>query len=113
MFEHFIDKEKDLCFCQIDKPFTDKPYTCVIEEFSKHDFLPMFTSFYICSSWGVCAKDHIFLAHLWKHLDMTKQFGSFDLEKRLQQRIKDCEAGKPEPRIYREPISKVKELFLE
>lgn len=113
MFEHYVDKEKDLCFCQIDKPFTDRPYTCVIEEFTKEDFLPMFTAFYICQSWGVSPKDHIFLAHLWKYLDMSSRFGELDLEKRLRENVEACATGKPEPRVYREPIKDVLELFKE
>lgn len=111
MFEHYIDKEKDLCFCQIEKPFTDRPYTCVIENFSKEDFLPMFTAYYICSSWGVAPQDHVFLAHLWKYLDMGKKHGDLDLEKRLRQNIEECSKGKPEPRVYRDYIKEVRELF--
>ena len=111
MFEHYIDKEKDICYCQIEKPFTDKPYTCLIEEYSKNDFLPMFTAFYICQSWGVSPKDHVFLAHLWKHMDMQKTHGDFDLEKRLRQNIQECQDGKPEPRVYRDSIQDVIELF--
>lgn len=113
MFEHFIDKEKDMCYCQIDKPFTDRPYTCVIEKFSEEDFLPMFTAFYICQSWGVAAQDNIFLAHIWKHLDMKTKFGDLDLEKRLQKNILECSNGKPEPRVYREKIKDVIKLFEE
>ena len=111
MFEHFIDKEKDLCFCQIEKPFTDRPYTCVIENFSKEDFVPMFTAFYICQSWGVAPQDHVFLAHIWKHLDMNVKYGKLDLEKRLLKNIEDCQNGKPEPRVYRDYIQDVIDLF--
>lgn len=111
MFEHYIDKEKDLCFCQIEKPFTDKPYTCVIENFSTEDFVPMFTAFYICQSWGVTSKDHVFLAHLWKYLEMGEKYGKLDLEKRLIKNIEECKAGKDEPRVYREYIKNVIELF--
>lgn len=111
MFDHFVDKEKDLCFCQVEKPFTDRPYTCVIENFSKEDFLPMFTAYYVCQSWGVCAQDHMFLAHLWKFLDMKDRFGDLDLEKRLMKTVEECKNGKPEPRVYRQPIKEVVELF--
>lgn len=111
MFAHWVSSEKDVCICQIDKPFTDKPYTCVIEQFSKVDFVPMFTAFYICQSWGVTPKDSIFLVHLWNHLDMKSKYGQIDLERRLQQNIKECEQGMPEPRVYREDIEYVKNLL--
>jgi len=113
MFSHWMDPAKDICICQIDKPFTDKPYTCVIEKFSEVDFVPMFTAFYICSSWGVCAKDSIFLVHLWNHLDMKARYGQIDLERRLKERIKACEDGAPEPRVYRDDIQAVKDLLFE
>lgn len=111
MFSHFISTEKDMCVCQIDKPFTDKPYTLVIEEFSKNDFEPLFTGLYICNSWGVSPKDTIFLVHLWNHLDMKTKFGKIDLEERLKRSVMECRQGKPEPRVYRENIAHVKDLF--
>jgi len=111
MFSHWMDTAKDICICQIDKPFTDRPYTCVIEKFSEVDFVPMFTAYFICQSWGVTPKDSIFLVHLWNHLDMKSRYGSIDLEVRLKERIARCDAGEPEPRVYREPIDEVKKLF--
>jgi hypothetical protein len=113
MFSHHINNEKDFCLCQIEKPFTDKPYTCMIENFRKEGFLPMFTAYYICTSWGVCSQDHIFLAHLWKHLDMSKVHGEFNLEQRLRQNIEECKNGKPEPRVYRLDTKEVLKLFEE
>ena len=38
MFSHYIDKQKDICICEIYKPFTEQPYSCVIENFSVEDF---------------------------------------------------------------------------
>lgn len=111
MFSHWMDKDKDICICQIDKPFTDKPYTCVIEKFSDVDFVPMFTAFYICSTWGVTPKDTIFLVHLWNHLDMKARYGQINIEQRLKNRIKACENGEPEPRVYRDNIQGVRNLL--
>lgn len=105
MFSHFIDKQKDLCICEVYKPFTELPYTCVIENFSVVDFVPLFTSLFICSSWGVTPKDIMFLKHLWNHLDMK---GEFDLENRLKKVVEECKAGAPEPRVYRETLEQVK-----
>lgn len=113
VFSHWIDTTKDVCICQIDKPFTDRPYTCVIEKFSEVDFVPMFTAYYICSSWGVAPQDTIFLAHLWKHLDMKGRYGEFDIEKRLKSVIEECEKGAPEPRVYRDNIKGVKDLLFQ
>lgn len=105
MFSHFIDQQKDICICEIYKPFTELPYTCVIENFSVADFLPLFTSLFVCSSWGVSPKDIMFLKHLWNHLDMK---GEFDLENRLKKVVEECKAGAPEPRVYRETLEDVK-----
>lgn len=105
MFSHFIDQQKDICICEIYKPFTELPYTCVIENFSVVDFLPLFTSLFVCSSWGVSPKDIMFLKHLWNHLDMK---GEFDLENRLKKVVEECKAGAPEPRVYRETLEDVK-----
>lgn len=105
MFSHFIDQQKDICICEIYKPFTELPYTCVIENFSIADFLPLFTSLFVCSSWGVSPKDIMFLKHLWNHLDMK---GEFDLENRLKKVVEECKAGAPEPRVYRETLEEVK-----
>jgi hypothetical protein len=111
MFSHWMDTEKDICICQIDKPFTDRPYTCVIEKFSEVDFVPMFTAFYICSSWGVTPQDSIFLVHLWNHLDMKARYGQINLEQRLKDVVSACEAGAPEPRVYRDNIEGVRNLL--
>lgn len=111
LFSHKVDKEKDILYCQIDKPFTDRPYTCVIDNYSKVGFLPVFTAFYICTSWGVAPADHIFLAHLWKYLEMKEKHGDFNLEQRLKDDIDECANGKPEPRVYRQTIEEVIELF--
>lgn len=105
MFSHFIDEQKDICICEIYKPFTELPYTCVIENYSVVDFVPLFTSLFVCSSWGVAQKDILFLKHLWNHLGMK---GEFDLENRLLKAVEECKAGAPEPRVYRETLEQVK-----
>ena len=106
MFSHYIDKQKDICICEIYKPFTEQPYSCVIENFSVEDFYPLFTSLFVCTSWGVSPKDIMFLKHLWNHLDMK---GEFDLENRLKKVVEDCKNGTPEPRVYRETIEQIKQ----
>lgn len=98
--------EDDIGYCQINKPYTDRPYTAVIRNFERVGFEPLFTALYVASSWGVCSHDHMFLIKLWQHLNMN---GNLDLENRLACEIKLCQEGKPEPELYRLCISDVKE----
>lgn len=98
--------EDDICYCQITKPFTDKPYTCLIRDFYKVGFEPLFTALYVCQSWGVTNLDHAFLHQLWTHLNME---GELNIESRLAHEIELCKNGKPEPEVYRLDISGVKE----
>lgn len=98
--------EDNICYCQIEKPYTDLPYTCVIRDFETTGFLPLFTDVYVCQSWGVTNLDHAFLKKLWEYLNMP---GDLDLENRLKCEIELCKQGKPEPEVYRLDISGVKE----
>jgi hypothetical protein len=116
LFRYDHDKESDICLIEVEKPYTDKPYTAVIRNFTEKGFLPFFTSLYVCSSWGVCSKDHQFLVHLWDHLQMNQKFGPIDLENRLKQDIENCipkEGFVPnaEPEVYRKTIEEVKEFW--
>jgi len=97
--------EDDVCYCEIEKPYTDSPYTCVIRDFDAVGFEPLFTALYVCQSWGVCSMDHKFLEQLWKYLNME---GELDLENRLRKEIELCKNGKPEPEVYRLDIAGVK-----
>jgi hypothetical protein len=98
--------EDNICYCQVQKPYTDNYYTVVIRDFDKHGFTPLFTDLYICQSWGVSSLDHAFLQKLWVYLSMP---GSLDLENRLKQEIELCKNGKPEPEVYRMDIYGVKD----
>lgn len=113
LFCYEEDKDFDRCLLQVDKPYTDLPYTVVIRNFSKRGFVPFFTALYVCSSWGVCSKDHEFLTILWNHLGMKKDHGELNLEKRLKENIERCtpsEGNVPEaePEVYRRSIQEVK-----
>lgn len=103
-FEYLV--EGDVCYCQITKPFTDRPYTCIIRDYFKVGFEPLFTALYVSQSWGVTNLDHAFLQQLWKHLNMP---GELNIEERLVHEIELCKNGKPEPEVYRLDISGVKE----
>jgi hypothetical protein len=103
MFDY--DIHENTGFFQITKPYTDKPYTCVVRDFDKAGYEPIFTSLYVCQSWGVSNHDHLFLQRLWVHLGMA---GELDLENRLKQEIELCKNGKREPEVYRADIDSVK-----
>lgn len=98
----------DICFAEIVKPYTDRPYTCVIRNFDQTGFEPLFTAVYVSQSWGVTNHDHLFLVKLWKYLNMD---GELNLEERLKNEIELCKNGKPEPELYRAPIYEVKSLL--
>lgn len=105
-FRFALQERMDFGVCEIIKPFTDKPYTVVLRKFKEKGFERLFTSLYICSSWGVCSHDHAFLHHLWKHLEMDKTFGVLDLQDRLRKDIQSCypkegEIPNIEPEVYR------------
>jgi hypothetical protein len=98
--------EENVCYCEIEKPYTDKPYTIVIRDFETKGFVPLFTDLYVCQSWGVCNLDHAFLQKLWMYLNMP---GDLDLENRLANEIELCKNGKPEPEVYRLNIADTKD----
>lgn len=111
LFNMEIDAERDMGFFQIDKPFTDRPYTTIIRSFSTAGYLPVFTSLYIDPSWGL-GKDNSFLAELWVHLGMNASTGLLDLDSRVKDHIRRCspEDGIPEaePEVYRMSIEQLK-----
>lgn len=115
-FRYFIDEELDRALFEVCKPFTDRPYTSVIREYSKRGMEPFFTSLYVCSSWGVCNHDHLFLLKIWDHLNMSKQYGPLDLENRLKNAIAKCLPDHPggpesEPEVYRMSIDHLIDMW--
>lgn len=116
MFDCEIDAGRNMCFCQITKPFTDRPYTLVIRNFSENGYRSLVTSLFIDSSWGF-SHDIEFLHHLWKHLGLIYEFGELNLEKELKEHTERCtprDDGKPpekEPEVYRMSIEALKTEF--
>jgi len=113
-YRTLVDNDRDLIYVEVLKPFTDRPYTVIIRAYSKRGILPFFTSLYVCSSWGVCNSDHVFLTRLWDYLDMSTNHGDFDLPNRLKKDIEACYPGKgrvpdSEPEVYRLTIEQVRE----
>jgi hypothetical protein len=101
-----------IIFCELIKPNTDRPYLCVIrnpEEEMK--LLPVFTAYYVCSSWGVCSLDAGYLYKLWDLLEYNK-YESLDLEQRLKKEVELCSfasgrLAKAEPEVYRMTIEQL------
>jgi hypothetical protein len=116
MFRYLIDLELDQAFFEVTKPNTDKPYLAVIRQYEKRGMLPFFTALYVCSSWGVCNYDHLFLNKIWTHLDLDKQHGDLDLENRLKADIAKCLPDNPggpeaEPEVYRMTIEELIDMW--
>lgn len=111
-FKYIVDESRNMGLFEVIKPFTDKPYCAVIRNFSVRGFLPFFTALYVSSSWGVASHDHLFLKKIWDHLEMGKEHGEFDLERRLKEDIAKCSADNPggaeaEPEVYRMSIKEL------
>lgn len=116
MFRYVVDEDLDRCLLEVIKPYTDRPYTSVIREYSKKGFLPFFTSLYVCTSWGVCSKDHQFLQQVWHYLKMQEKHGDLDLERRLKEDVEKClpregHVPEAEPEVYRLTIEEVRALW--
>ncbi len=115
-YEFKYEVDGDLAFFQVFKPYTDRPYTAVIRNYSRRGMLPFFTALYVSTSWGVCSNDHAFLQKLWTHLKMDQAYGPLNLEQRLKEDIEKCTPGEgrvpeAEPEVYRLSIMDIKELW--
>lgn len=111
-----IDAGRNMCFCQITKPFTDRPYTVLIRDFSQNGLKPLFTSLFIDRSWGF-SHDVDFLQELWKHLGLIYEFGELDIDKALKEHTERCRPQdngalpEAEPEVYRMSINDLKVQF--
>jgi len=109
-FTYEVDHDHDIAFCQIDKPFTDRPYTVVIRNYSQKGIVPVFTALYIAQSWGVASHDYAFLVKLWDYLELEIEHGPLNLEQRLKADIERCKSNPElEPEVYRETLTQVRE----
>lgn len=111
-----VDAGRNMCFCQITKPFTDRPYTVVIRDFSQNGLKPLFTSLFIDHSWGF-SHDIEFLEQLWKHLGLVYEYGEMNLAKDLKEHTERCSphpnraVPEKEPELYRMSINDLKKEF--
>jgi len=112
-FREFYNEERNVALLEIKKPFTDLPYTVVIRDFKNRGLEPLFTSLYVCDSWGVSRFDAIFLEQLWTHLKMP---GELDLDTLLYAATQRCYPGEgrapeAEPEVYRRSLELVLQDF--
>lgn len=107
-FETKLDSINDVCFYQVNKPYTDLPYTTITRDFSQHGHTPFFTSLFIADSWGVSSADIVFLSKAWAHLNME---GEFNLERMYMERVQGCFKGAPEPEVFRRTIPQVQDTL--
>lgn len=110
-FDYEINAAWDICLAQITKPNVDRPYTVVLRNFVQNGFSRLFTSLFVCTSWGVCRADREFLEQLWEELNME---GEFDLDKMLKEHTDLCHPGaghvpEAEPEVYRLDIKETVE----
>lgn len=115
-FRYVVHEPFDRALFEVIKPYTDRPYTAVIRNYSRRGMLPFFTALYVSTSWGVCNQDHVFLTRLWEYLNMQVEHGDLDLENRLKADIEKClpregYTPEPEPEVYRSTIEEVMELW--
>ncbi len=93
-------------FYQVDRPYTDLPFTVYTKEFHENGHLDFFTSLFGSAAWGSSKHDVAFLKHFWTHFGMQ---GEFDMNKLLKDRIDSCYPPelKAEPEVYRRTIDEV------
>jgi hypothetical protein len=108
-FRECIIQERDVGLFEIYKPYTELPYTVVVRQYEERGKQYLFSSLYICDSWGVSRFDSIFLHQLWEHLGLP---GELDLENLLMEATEKCFPGEgrapePEPEVYRRTIEQV------
>ncbi len=103
-FDFEVNPAQDVAVCEIQKPNVDQPYCVVLRHFSRDGYLKLFSSLFICPSWGVAREDHAFLKALWKELKME---GECDLEKLVKEHTESCRPDASghwptcEPEVYR------------
>lgn len=105
-FRYEVYSKQNICLAEIRKPHTDLPYTVVLRGFIENGFKYLFTSIYICDSFGVSGADFAFMKDLWGELGML---GEYDLDKMMKEHTKSCFPGEgnvpaSEPEVYRKDI---------
>lgn len=108
-YREFHHEGSDCLIVEIIKPYTDKPYTTLIKEYSKKGGRDVFCNFYACPSWGVSDSDTIFLQKVWESKLMV---GVFDCNVEVAEKIRKVESGiEEEPKVWRNTLDKVLEII--
>lgn len=127
-FTFKIIDELDVCFYQVTKPNTDRPYIVQTLEFSRRGHVRFFSSMFKFPTYGsissgidkdgnedkskgvvVYPADHAFLCHIWEKLGLN---GTPDLQLLLELHIEACLNGEPEPNVWRAGLDETIENFL-
>ncbi len=100
----------DCMFYQVIKPHVDRPYVTVVRDFTAKGHRRFFTNLFVCSSWGVCSKDILFLKKVWEHFEME---GEMDLDALMKEATEACKAPamESEPQVWRTKLENVLEIF--
>lgn len=103
--EKKVIEDRNLLLVQVNKPYTDRPYTAVIRDFQQRGMRPFFTALFVSNSWGLCQGDIDFLKNYWD----AEMDGDFDLERMLKEDTEACypsatHSPRGEPEVYRKSI---------
>jgi hypothetical protein len=109
--EYKHDELHDCAFYQLTKPFTDLPYTVVVNNHSERGHIPFFASLFSVTSWGICGHDMDFLSKVWHEFGLP---GEFNAEKVVLDAIELAKKDESKkPRVYRRTLDDVYQLFTE
>ena len=103
-YREFLVADKKVKVYEITKPFVDRPYVTVVENFDGSD-VDMFSGFFAASSWGVSNDDIQFMTQLWKWKLLPGEFDCNELVKARVDRV--VKGGEPEPRVWRNTLENV------
>lgn len=107
--EYKHDELHDCAFYQLSKPFTDLPYTVVVNNHSERGHIPFFASLFSVTSWGICGHDMDFLSKLWHEFGLPGEFNAEKVVLDAIELVKKDESKRP--RVYRRTLDDVYQLF--
>jgi len=109
--EYYHNKTHNCAFYQLTKPFTDRPYTVVVNNHTERGHIPFFASLFSVTSWGICGHDMDFLAKAWHEFGLQ---GEFNAEKVVLDAIELAKRDESKrPRVYRRTLEEVVTMFEE